>query len=327
MSDAILIHETGGPEVLSYEEVDVGEPGPRQACVRQTAVGVNFIDTYHRSGLYPLPELPHSIGMEAAGVVEAVGDEVDGLAVGDRVAYAGGPPGAYAQTRVIAADKLVRLPEGIDDATAAAMMLKGMTVEYLVRRCFRVEPGHTVLLHAAAGGVGLIACQWLSHLGATVIGTVSTDEKAERARQHGCDHPVIYTREDFVERVDEITDGRGVDVVYDAVGKDTLRGSLDSLATRGMLVAFGNASGAPDPVDPLELSKRGSLYLTRPSLMDYIATRDELEESAGALFDVVQAGAVEVEVSHRWPLDEAADAHRALEGRQTTGSIVLEPSR
>lgn len=325
MTRAIRIHETGDPDALSFDEVDIGEPGPGQVRLRHTAVGVNYIDTYHRKGLYPLDELPHGIGMEAAGVVEALGDGVDHLSEGDRVAYAGGPPGAYAEARIMPADELVVLPEGIDDQTAAAMMLKGMTVEYLVRRCFEVRPEHTVLLHAAAGGVGLIACQWLRHLGATVIGTMSTEEKAERARDHGCDHTILYTEEDFVERVDELTDGRGVDVVYDSVGRDTLEGSMDCLARRGMLVAFGNASGAPDPVDPLELSRRGSLYLTRPTLMDYIATRADLEQSAQALFEVVQSGAVHIEVNQTWPLAQAADAHRALEARETTGSIVLLP--
>ncbi|MFW5967164.1 MAG: quinone oxidoreductase family protein [Persicimonas sp.] len=325
MSGVICIHETGGPEVLIYESREARSVGAREARVRQTAVGVNFIDTYHRSGLYPLEELPHGIGMEAAGVVEEVGEQVDHLEPGDRVAYAGGPPGAYAEERTIEARHLVRLPDGIDETSAAAMMLQGMTVEYLVRRCFRVDASHTVLLHAAAGGVGTLACQWLSHLGATVLGTVSTEEKAEHAAEHGCDHPIIYTREDFSKRVDELTDGRGVDVVYDSVGKETLMGSLDSLARRGMLVAFGNASGAPEPIAPLELSKRGSLFLTRPSLMDYIATREELEESASALFEVVESGAVSIEVGHTWPLEEAAEAHRALEARETTGSVVLLP--
>lgn len=325
MAHAVRVHDTGGPEKLRYEEVEVGDPGPGQARIRQSAVGVNFIDTYHRSGLYGLPELPHAIGMEGAGVVEAVGDEVDEIAPGDRVAYAGGPPGAYADVRLIDADQLVVLPDGIDERQAAGLMLKGMTVEYLVRRCFEVEAGHTVLWHAAAGGVGLLACQWLSHLGATVIGTVSTRQKADLAASHGCDHPVIYTEEDFVERVAELTDDRGVDVVYDAVGKDTLKGSIASVRRRGMVVSFGNASGRPEPVDPLELSRRGSLYLTRPSLMDYVATRQERVDSARALFDVVQRGAVEVEVQHTWPLEEAGEAHRALEARQTTGSIVLLP--
>ncbi len=322
---AIRIRKTGDPEVLSLEEVDVPSPGPDEVLLHQQAIGVNFIDTYHRSGLYPVDSLPAGIGVEAAGVVERLGDDVDHLSEGDRVAYVGGTPGAYAERRVVPADKLVKLPDDIDASTAAAMMLQGMTVEYLVRRCFEVNEHHTVLLHAAAGGVGLIACQWLRHLGATVIGTVSTEEKAGLARDHGCDHPVIYTEENFVERVDELTDGAGVDVVYDSVGKDTLQGSLDSLTRRGTCVSFGNASGRPEPIDPLELSRRGSLYLTRPSLFDYIATGDELQASAKALFKLVRSDVLDIHAQHTWPLAEAADAHRALEGRKTTGSIVLHP--
>jgi len=311
--------------VLSLEEVDLPSPGPDEVLLHQQAIGVNFIDTYHRSGLYPVDSLPAGIGVEAAGVIERLGDDVDHLSEGDRVAYVGGAPGAYAERRVVPADRLVKLPDHIDESTAAAMMLQGMTVEYLVRRCFEVDEDHTVLLHAAAGGVGLIACQWLHHLGATVIGTVSTEEKAELARNHGCDHPVIYTEEDFVERVEALTNGEGVDVVYDSVGKDTLQGSLDSLARRGMCVSFGNASGRPEAIDPLELSRRGSLYLTRPSLFDYIATGDELRDSAAALFELVGTDALDIHAEHTWPLAEAADAHRALEGRKTTGSIVLLP--
>ncbi len=325
MPHAIRIHETGGPEVLRFEEVEVGRPGPGQARLRQTAIGLNYIDTYHRTGLYPVPSLPHAIGMEAAGVVEEIGEGVTEVGPGDRVAYACPPPGAYADVRLIAAGKLVRLPDSIDERTAAAMMLQGMTVEYLIRRTFRVERGMTVLFHAAAGGVGLIACQWLAHLGATVIGTVGSDEKAALAREHGCAHPIVYTREDFVERVREITGGRGVPVVYDSVGQATFQGSLDCLARRGMLVAFGNASGAPPPLDPLLLSRKGSLFLTRPGLMDYTATREELLECAAALFDVVQKGAVKIAVRQTWPLREAAEAHRALEARRTTGSTILLP--
>ena len=325
MTRAIRIHATGGPEVLRFEAVDPGRPGPGQALVRQTAIGLNFIDTYHRSGLYPLPSLPHGIGMEAAGVVEAVGDGVVVVRPGDRVGYASGAPGAYAELRVVPADRLVPLPDGIDDRTAAAMLLRGMTVEYLIRRAFRVEPGMTVLLHAAAGGLGLIACQWLRHLGATVIGTVGSDEKAALAREHGCAHTIVYTREDFVAHVRELTSGRGVPVVYDSVGRSTFAGSLDCLARRGMLVGFGNASGAPPPFDPLLLSRKGSLYLTRPTLMDYTATRDELLASARALFEVVQQGRVKVEIRQTWPLAEAAEAHRAFEARRTVGSSVLLP--
>lgn len=325
MPGAIRIHETGGPEVLRFEEVDVGAPGPGEIRVRQQAVGLNYIDTYHRTGLYGLPSLPHGIGMEAAGVIEAVGDGVEGLAPGDRVAYASGPPGSYAEVRNVKAANVVEVPEGIPIEQAAAMMLKGMTVEYLVGRTFRVERGMTVLWHAAAGGVGLIAVQWLKHLGATVIGTVGSDEKAELAKAHGCDHPIIYTREDVAQRVREITDGEGVPVVYDSVGRSTLEASLGSLRKRGMLVGFGNASGKPEPFDVMQLARRGSLYLTRPTLMDYTATRQELVASAKALFEVVQGGAVKIEIGQRFPLKEAAEAHRAAESRRTTGSTVLLP--
>jgi NADPH:quinone reductase len=323
---AIVIHATGGPEVLRLEELETGAPGPGQALVRHTAIGVNFIDTYHRSGLYPLPRLPHGIGSEAAGVVEAVGPGVTGVAPGLRVAYAAaGPPGAYAGARLVAADRLVPIPEGIDDRIAAAMMLKGMTVEYLIRRAFPVEHGMTVLFHAAAGGVGLIAAQWLRHLGVTVIGTAGSDEKAALARAHGCAEVIVYTRESIAERVRALTSGRGVPVVYDAVGKATFEDSLDALARRGTLVSFGNASGAPPPFDPLVLSRKGSLHLTRPTLMDYTATREELLASAAALFEVVLSGAVRIEVRQTWPLAEAAAAHRALEARHTTGSSILIP--
>ena len=288
-------------------------------------MGVNFIDTYHRSGLYKLPALPHALGLEAAGVVEAVGPDVTVVKPGDRVAYAGGPPGAYATRRTIAADKLVPLPDDIDAHTAAAGLLQGMTVEYLIRRAFRVEPGMTVLFHAAAGGVGLIACQWLKHLGARVIGTVSSDAKAERAHAAGCDHAIVYTREDFVARVRALTDGEGVPVVYDSVGRTTFAGSLDCLRRRGTLVGFGNASGAPPPFDALELARKGSLYLTRPTLFDYIATRDELLQSAEALWAVLRTGVVRLTVGQTWPLHEAVACHRALEARETVGSSLLQP--
>jgi NADPH2:quinone reductase len=324
MTHAIRIHETGGPEVLRWDEVDVAAPGPGQALVRHTAVGVNYIDTYHRSGLYALPSMPHGVGMEAAGVVEAVGNDVD-LAVGTRVGYVAGPPGSYAERRLHRADVLIPLPDDVDDVTAAASLLQGMTVEYLIRRVFAVGPGTTVLWHAAAGGVGLIACQWLRHLGATVIGTVSTDEKAEIARAHGCAHPVIYTREDFVARVNELTDGRGCPVVYDSVGRATFDGSLACVARRGTLVCFGNASGKPEPFDALRLAQSGSIFLTRPTLMDYTRTREELVGSATALFSMIASGAVKIEPRHRWPLREAEAAHRALEARETTGPIVLDP--
>lgn len=326
-AQSIRIHETGGPEVLHVEAAVLGDPEAGEARIRHTAIGLNFIDTYHRGGLYPLPSLPHGIGVEAAGVVEAVGTGVTGIEAGDRVVYAGGPPGAYAEARVMPAARLVPIPEGIDDRTAAAALLKGMTVEYLIRRAFRVEPGMTVLFHAAAGGVGLIACQWLGHLGATTIGTVSNRMKANLARAHGCTHPVVYGdgEEDFVARTLEITDGRGVPVVYDSVGRATFERSLDCLARRGTLVAFGNASGAPDAFDALELARKGSLFLTRPTLFDYTATREELLACARAVFDVVERGAVRIEIGRTWPLAEAADAHRALEGRQTTGSCLLIP--
>ena len=321
---AIQLHAHGGPEVLRAEPVALPPPGPGQARVRHTAIGVNFIDTYHRTGLYPM-ELPSGLGMEAAGVVEAVGPDVSEVAVGQRVAYAAGPPGAYASHRNLRAAVLVPLPDALSDEVAAAALLKGMTVEYLIRRTFPVAPGMTVLWHAAAGGVGLIACQWLAHLGVTVIGTVSSDEKAELARAHGCDHPIVYTRERFETRVLELTDGRGVPVAFDSVGRATFDGSLRCLRRRGMLVGFGNASGKPEPFDMGRLAQHGSLFLTRPTLFDYVATRDELLGSARALFEVLGSGAVAVEVRQRWPLAEAAQAHRALESRQTQGSTVLLP--
>ena len=324
MATAIRIHAVGGPEALRIEQVEVGAPGPGEARVRHTAIGLNFIDTYHRSGLYPLA-LPSGLGMEAAGVVEAIGSGVTQISVGDRVAYASGPVGAYATERLMSADRLVRLPDDIDDETAAAGMLKGMTVEYLVRRVFAVKPGMTVLFHAAAGGVGLIACQWLAHLGVTVIGTVGSDEKAALARAHGCTHPIVYTREDFVQRVREITGGEGVPVVFDSVGRATFSGSLDCLRKRGMYVGFGNASGKPDPLDLGLLAQKGSLFATRPTLMDYTHTRAELEASAAALFEVIRKGAVRIEVRQRFGLRDAAEAHRTLEARRTTGSTLLLP--
>jgi NADPH:quinone reductase len=324
MPKAIRIHQTGGPEVLVWEEVAVGEPGPGQARVRQHAAGLNFIDIYQRNGLYPVT-LPSVLGLEGAGVVEAIGAGVSEVAPGDRVAYAGPPIGAYAEVRLMPADRLVRLPDAISFETAAAMMLKGMTAEYLIRRTFKVEPGMTVLFHAAAGGVGLIACQWLRALGATVIGTVGSDEKAARALAHGCAHAIIYTRENFVARVKELTSGRGVPVVSDSVGQDTYLGSLDCLAPRGIYVNFGNASGPIPAIEPLLLSQKGSLYLTRPSLNHYIAQRAELLASTRELFAVVVSGQVKISIGQRFPLAEAAAAHRALESRQTTGSTLLLP--
>jgi NADPH2:quinone reductase len=323
MPKAIRIRETGGPEVMHYEEVAARPLAHGEARVRHTAIGLNMIDTYHRSGLYPVT-LPFTLGVEAAGVVEEVGEGVDEVRPGERVAYAASTPGAYASERVLPARELVHLPDDIADDTAAAALLKGMTVEYLIRRVFRVEPGMTVLFHAAAGGVGLIACQWLSHLGATVIGTVGSDAKAELARAHGCHHPIVYARDDFVARVRELRK-TGVPVVYDSIGKTTFERSLDCLAPRGTLVGFGNASGKPEPLDPMLLAKKGSLFLTRCSLFHYTATRDELLASAAALFEVLRSGAVKVRVNQRWPLADAADAHRALEARETVGSSLLLP--
>lgn len=325
MPHAIRIHELGSPDVMTWEEVPVRSPGPGEARIRHTAIGVNFIDTYHRSGVYSVDELPAILGVEAAGVVEAIGDGVTEVEPGERVAYAATPPGAYAEERVIDAKKLVPLPAGVDDRTAAAAMVKGMTVEFLIRRTYRVREGDWVLLHAAAGGVGSIAVQWLKHLGAHVIGTCGTDEKAALIRALGCDYPIVYTREDFVERVREITEGRGVDVVYDSVGKATFRRGLKTLRPRGTMVVFGNASGRPDPIDPLELASNGSLYLTRPTLFDYTGTRSDLLESASELFGVLRNGDVDVPVRQEWPLAEAAAAHRALEARETVGSTVLVP--
>ena len=325
MTKAIRIHDYGGPEAMRWEDVDVGAPGAGEALVRHAAVGLNFIDVYMRTGLYPQAAMPAGLGLEAAGVVEAVGPGVDGIAVGDRVAYAGGPPGAYAEARIMPAAQLVAVPERIDDRQAAAMMLKGMTAEYLLRRTYPVKPGDTILFHAAAGGVGLIACQWAKHLGATVIGTVGTAEKAALAAAHGCDHPIITADADFVARVREITGGDGVPVVYDSVGKDTFAGSLDCLAPRGAMVLFGQSSGPVPPFDIAGLAARGSLFLTRPTLMTYNAKRQDLEASAAALFEVVADGQVKIEINQTYPLAEAARAHADLEGRKTTGSTILLP--
>jgi len=322
MPHAIRFHKAGGPDVLTWEEVPVGNPGPGEVRVRHTAVGLNFIDTYHRTGLYPLP-LPSGIGLEAAGVVEAVGSGVTDLKEGDRVAYGTGPIGAYSEARIMPAEKLVVIPDGIDDRTAAAMMLQGLTVQYLIRRTYRVKAGETILVHAAAGGVGLILCQWAKHLGATVIGTVGNDEKAELARAHGCDHPIVYTREDFVARIGEITKGAKVPVVYDSVGKDTFLKSLDCLQPLGMMVSFGQSSGAIGPVDLGILAAKGSLFVTRPTLMTYCAKREDLVASAKELFDVVKSGAVKISVNQTYPLKNAVQAHRDLEARKTTGSTVF----
>ncbi len=323
MVHAIRFHETGGPDVLTWEEVDVPAPGPGEATVKHGAVGLNFIDVYHRSGLYPL-ELPSGIGMEGAGVVTAVGDGVSALSVGDRVAYATMPLGAYAEERTMPADRLIKLPDAIDDRTAAAMMLQGMTAEYLLRRTFRVEAGQSILIQAAAGGVGLIACQWAKHLGATVIGTVGSPAKAELARANGCDHAILYRKEDIAERVREITDGKGVAVAYDSVGRDTYIASMDCLRPRGMLVIFGNASGPVDALNTGLLAQKGSLYVTRPTLMTYTASNEDLYASAASLIDVVSSGAVKITVNQSYPLKDAAQAHRDLEARKTTGSTILD---
>ena len=325
MPKAIVMQATGGPEVLQWVDVDLGPPGSGEALVRHEAVGLNYIDVYHRTGLYPLPAMPAIPGMEGAGIVEAVGDGVSEVAVGDRVAYAGLPPGAYARSRHIPAERLIRLPQDLSTQQAAAIMLQGMTARYLLVGCYPVKSGDTILIHAAAGGVGLIVCQWARHLGATVIGTVGSEEKAALARTNGCHHPIVYSKEDFVSRVREITGGDGVDVVYDSVGQATFMQSLDCLRPKGMLVSFGQASGPVAPLDIGLLAAKGSLFLTRPSLMTYTAGRQDLLDHAEDLFDVVLKGAVKVEIRQRYPLAEAARAHRDLEARQTTGSTILIP--
>ncbi|KAA0997770.1 quinone oxidoreductase [Paraburkholderia panacisoli] len=323
MHHAIRIRETGGPEKLVWDEISVGDPGPGQVRLRQTAVGVNFIDIYFRSGLYPLP-LPFIPGREAVGVVDAIGPEVTSLKPGDRVVYSG-VQGAYAQVRLVPADRLVKLPDGISDEVGAAMMQKGMTAQFLCRQTYRVGKGDTILVHAAAGGVGLVLCQWAKHLGATVIGTVSTEEKAKLVEAHGCDHALVHGKDDFVKAVKEITGGVGVPVVYDSIGKDTFMGSLDCLRPRGLMVLFGQSSGPVPPLDISILDKKGSLFLTRPTQNAYLPTRAAVEEGAQEVFDVVQSGAVKVHINQRFPLKDAAEAHRAMESRKTTGSLVLLP--
>jgi NADPH2:quinone reductase len=322
MTHAIRFHKTGGPEVLVWEEVPVGKPGPGQARIRHTAVGLNFVDIYNRSGLYP-GQLPSGLGGEGAGVVEEVGPGVSHLKAGDRVAYGAAPIGAYAEERLIPADRLLKLPDSIDDKTAAAMMLKGLTTQYLIRQTYRVKAGDTILLHAAAGGVGLILSQWAKHLGATVIGTVGSDDKARLAQAHGCAHTIVYTREDFVKRVDEITGGKKVPVVYDSVGKDTFLKSLDCLAPLGVVALFGQSSGAVEPLNLGLLAAKGSLYVTRPTLNTYAAKHESLTAMAKELFDVVQSGAVKIEVHQTYPLKDAAKAHADLAARKTTGSTVF----
>jgi len=321
MTHAIRIHRPGGPEALVWDEIQVGSPGPGQIRLRHTAVGLNFIDVYHRTGLYPLP-LPLIIGSEGAGVVEELGPGVAGLQPGDRVAYAG-VTGAYAEARLIQADRIVKIPAGISDHQAAAMMLQGMTVRYLIREVYAVKPGDTILIHAAAGGVGMILCQWAKSLGATVIGTVSSDEKAELAKAHGCDYPIVYTREDFQKRVMEITAGKKLPVVYDSIGKDTFLQSLDCLRPRGLMAMFGQASGSPPPMEINLLAQKGSLYLTRPTLGTFIASAEDLKTTADDLFDVVASGKVKISVNQTYALKDAAQAHRDLEARKTTGSTVL----
>jgi NADPH2:quinone reductase len=324
MVKAIRIHKPGGPDAMVYEDVSLKPPGPGEAYIRQTAIGVNFIDIYQRSGTYAMPSLPHGIGMEAAGVVEAIGAGVTEVAFGDRVAYAAGPPGAYAEKRLIPAASLVKLPKVIDDKTAAAIMLQGMTARYLLKETYKVKKGDFVLVHAAAGGMGLWLCQWAKALGATVIGTTSTEEKAALAKKNGCKFPILYTKEDFVARVKEITGGKGVQVVYDGVGKDTFLKSLDCLAIRGHLVLFGAASGAPDPIAPGILAAK-SASLTRPTLFHYTATRKDLVASANDVFAVIKDGTVKIQKPKEYALKDVAKAHKDLTGRKTTGSMILIP--
>ncbi|WP_176317503.1 quinone oxidoreductase family protein [Burkholderia vietnamiensis] len=324
MPKAIRYDQPGGPEVMKWVDVEVGEPKAGEVRIRQHAVGLNYIDVYFRTGLYPQP-LPGGLGMEAAGEVTAVGDGVSALKAGDRVAYVGQPPGAYAQERVMPAERLVKLPDAIGYDDAASVMLQGPTAHYLLRRTYPVKAGDTILIHAAAGGVGLLVCQWAKALGATVIGTVGSDEKAALASAHGCDHPIVYTRENFTQRVKEITNGAGVPVVYDSIGKDTYIGSLDCLAPLGYFVSFGNASGPLPPIDSKEFSSRGSLFFTRPTLFSYIAKRADLEAAAAELFDVILSGKVKTSINQRYPLAEVGRAHADLESRKTTGSTVLVP--
>lgn len=324
MAKAIRIQKQGGPEVMEWVDVDVGEPGPGELRIRHTAAGLNFVEIYQRSGMYPM-SLPSGLGQEGAAVVEAVGEGVTEYAPGDRIAYGNGPPGSYSEQRLIPAEKVVALPDDIEDRTAAGMMLKGMTVHYLLHRTYHVQAGDVILLHAAAGGVGTLLTQWARHLGATVIGTVGSEEKAELARENGCHHVIQYTREDFVERVKDITGGQGVNVVYDSVGKATFIGSLDCLQPLGMMVSFGNASGKVPPVDPIELVSRGSLFFTRPSLNHYAARREDMVDSAQALFDAVGSGIVRVSVNQTYAMRDAQQAQRDLEDRKTTGVTVLLP--
>ncbi|KAK2653460.1 hypothetical protein Ddye_013316 [Dipteronia dyeriana] len=324
MVKAIRVHELGGPEVLKWEDVEIGEPGDGEIRVRNKAIGLNFIDVYFRKGIYKAATMPFTPGMEAVGEVIAVGPGLTGRKVGDLVGYAGNPMGSYAEEQILPANKVVPLPPSIDPIVAASIILKGMTAQFLLRRCFKVEPGHTILVHAAAGGVGSLLCQWANALGATVIGTVSTKEKAAQAKDDGCHHVIIHKEEDFVAHVNEITSGKGVDVVYDSVGKDTFQGSLECLKIRGYMVSFGQSSGTPDPV-PLSALAPKSLFLTRPTLMQYTANRDELLETAGEVFANVASGILRARVNHTYPLSQAAQAHEDLESRKTSGSVVLLP--
>ncbi len=323
MSKAFRFHEHGGPEVLRLEDVEVGAPGPAEVRIRHVAVAVNYRDVLMRRGVHAVKSLPSPIGLESAGVIDAVGCEVRGLSVGDRVAYAGMPEGSYAELRVVPAARVIPLPADIDERTAAAMMIRGMTARSLLTETYKVQPGDTILIHAAAGGVGLIMCQWAKHLGATVIGTVSTKAKADIARAHGCDHPIVYTREDFAARVRDITGGEGVPVVYDSVGKSTFEASLKCLRRRGVMASFGEASGDPDPMPPRRLGALGSIYLTHPSVSNYTVTRAELLAAAHDLFAMVGSGRIKIAISQTYPLRDAARAHADIESRRTTGSIVL----
>jgi len=324
VAHAIRIHANGGPEVMQFDEVPLGEPGPGEARVRHTAIGVNYIDTYHRSGLYPLT-LPSGLGNEAAGVVEAIGPGVEGIDIGDRVGSCTGPLGAYSTARNVPVERLVKLPAGVDDRTAAATMLKGLTVQYLFRQTVPLKGGETILFHAAAGGVGLIACQWARALGVTMIGTVGSDEKAALAREHGCTHIIVYTRENFVDRVKAITGGKGVPVVYDGIGKDTFPASLDCLSPRGMFVSYGNASGPVAAFNLGMLAQKGSLYATRPTLVTYASDRASLNAMASDLFAMIESGKIKADINQTFALKDAANAHRALQARQTTGSTLLLP--
>ena len=325
MDHVIRIHQTVGADVLQYENQEIPQPKPGEVLLRQTAIGLNFIDVYFRTGVYPAPQLPFIPGLEGAGIVESLGEGVTGLSLGDRVGYAAQPLGAYAQGRVIPAERVVRLPDEVDDRVAAAMMLKGMTAQYLLRSTVQLKSGDTILFHAAAGGVGLIVCQWAKHLGVNIIGTVGSEEKAQLAKSHGCTHTVRYNDEDFVERVNDITDGKGVDAVYDSVGKDTFDKSMDCLKKRGTLVLFGQSSGKVPSFDPAALSAKGSIYLTRPTLFHYTDTREDLVSCSSELFDALINGAVTPDINQEYPLADARQAHEDLEGRRTTGATILIP--